>query len=162
VIFLPDFEEQYAIKNCNFLAKTHYKYTFRNGTTLVSMAGVYDSTDVPIQIVETIKALVTAAGEVAKTRLGAFPVTPKTGFLAGAPAATTADYFLRFEQAIEPGVYRVQKSWEEVAVAEHDGLPQGDICGLFAAIGLRVHESVSVITGKEHDDATTSGGTGSK
>src|SRR5262249_31708187 len=151
-------------ENCNVLAKTHYKYTFSNGTNLVSMAGTYDSTDVPVQIVETIKALVTAAGEVAKTRLATFPITgaPKAAFLAPPPTTTTAAYFLRFEQAIEPGVYRVQKSWEKVAAATTEGLPHGELNGLFAEIGLPVHESVSVITGLDHDAATAAGQAGSK
>jgi len=73
VVFLPDFEEQYAIRNVNVTAKTKYRYTFRNGTDLVTVSGSYDSTAVPIAIVETVGALITAVGEVAKTRLGAVP-----------------------------------------------------------------------------------------
>jgi hypothetical protein len=32
VAYMPDFEEQYAIRNKNFLAKTKYQYKFQNGT----------------------------------------------------------------------------------------------------------------------------------
>jgi hypothetical protein len=152
VIFLPDFEEQYAINNVNVLAKTKYKYTFRNGTELESMAGSYNATDVPVKIVETVGRLVQAVGEVAKTRLTDLPVGARA--MIDMTAKPTAAFYLRVEQGIEPGVYRVQKSWERAAAEPLDGLAPDQVCGLFAEIGLPINETVSVITGTEHDQAT--------
>ena len=150
VIFLPDFEEQYAINNVNVLAKTKYKYTFRNGTDLETMAGAYDGTDVPIEILNTVGSLVKAFGAVAQTRLN-------PSGAAGAAALTlqanqqAADYYVRIEQAIEPGVYRVQKSWERAAAAPLDGVTPEQACGLFADVGLPILETTSVITADQYN-----------
>ena len=68
---LPDFEEQYAIRNKNFLAKTQYKYTFAHGTELDAMSGSYSAVDVPVKILETVGNLITAAGAVATKGISA-------------------------------------------------------------------------------------------
>jgi hypothetical protein len=153
VLFLPDFEEQFAIHNCNFLAKTKYKYNFRNGTELESFSGNYDATDVPVKIVETVGRLVSAIGEVAKTRLQNLPPGASArGFYAG-QGQPSSDFYLRIQTSIEPGVYRIQKSWEIAASADLDSMPADHLCGLFAEIGLPIVESISVVTGAEHDAA---------
>jgi hypothetical protein len=111
-----------------------------------------------VKLVETVGRLVQAVGEVAKTGLQTFPVsgTPR-GALAVTPPAPDADFYIRIEQAIEPGVYRIQKSWEMAAGADPEALksmPHDKLNGLFAEIGLPIADTVSVITGTEHDQAT--------
>ncbi len=152
-IFLPDFEEQYAIRNVNVLAKTKYKYTFNNGTDLVTMAGSYDGTDVPVQIVATVGRLVQAVGAVATERLNDLPVKAAGAMLYDTSAKAAPDFYVRTEQVIEPGVYRVQKSWERAAAAPVEGLSAEQACGLFADVGLTVVETVSVVTAAQHDQA---------
>lgn len=146
VAYLPDFEEQYAIKNCNFLAKTKYQYRFRNGTELQSAAGAYDATDLPVKVIETVGALVNAAASVAKTRINpggaaALGLTSDTG--------VQADFYIKVELAIEPGVYRVQKSWERAA-ATAAGLSADQVGGLFGDIGLPLVASQAVITASDY------------
>ena len=116
VIFLPDFEEQYAIRNKNFLAKTQYQYTFSHGTELDTMSGTYGAVDVPVKILETIGNLITAAGSVATQKLtgggGAAKSASSSGFGGTGDAPT---FYIRTKLVIEPGVYRLQKSWERAA-----------------------------------------------
>jgi hypothetical protein len=147
VAFLPDFEEQYAIHNCNFLAVTKYKYTFCNGTELVSMAGSYDSTDVPVKIIETVGKLVEAAGAIAKAKLGG-AAKSELGYAEG---GATARFWIRTEQSIEPGIYRIQKSWERAAAVTAAPVHPEQVPGLFSDVGLPLVTSVSVIGKDQHD-----------
>ncbi|HLJ97543.1 MAG TPA: hypothetical protein VKU02_30565 [Gemmataceae bacterium] len=155
VVFLPDFEEQYAIRNINFAAKTKYHYTFRNGTDLETVSGGFDSTDVPVAIVQTVGALLTAVSQIT-------PSPAKTPTKGGGLAALGLDqthlvdapYYVRTNLAIEPGVYRVQKSWERAAAAHTEGMAGDQLCGLFGDVGLQLVESVSVIDAKTHTTLT--------
>ena len=63
VIFLPDFEEQYAVRNKNFLAKTQYKYNLSHGTQLDTISGSYSAVDVPVAIIETLGARTAGCGD---------------------------------------------------------------------------------------------------
>jgi hypothetical protein len=150
VVFLPDFEEQYAISNCNVFAKTKYRYVFRNGTDLESVSGSYNSVDVPIKIVETVGALITAIGGVAKARLGGADAGGTTRLSLGVTGLVETPFYIRFEHCIEPGVYRVQKSWERAATTPLADLPADQLCGLFADVGLPIVESVAVIDRATH------------
>lgn len=154
VIFLPDFEEQYAIRNINIMAKTKYRYTFRNGTDLETVSGSYNATDVPLKIVETVGTLITALGEVAKTRMGAIPGGAAAKASLTVSGLVETPFYIRIDQSIEPGVYRVQKSWERVAGTPLTGLPMDQLCGLFSDVGLPVTPSVSVIDAATHKAET--------
>jgi hypothetical protein len=154
VAFLPDFEEQYAIHNCNFLAVTKYKYTFRNGTELVSMAGSYDATDVPVKILETVGKLVEAAGAVGKAKLGGG--IAKADLALTTAGGGTANFWIRTERAIEPGLYRIQKSWERIGGTKVEEIQPDHACGLLSDVGLPIVTSVSVISKDQHDKETQS------
>ena len=149
VAFLPDFEEQYAIHNCNFLAVTKYKYTFRNGTELVSMAGSYDATDVPVKILETVGKLVEAAGAVGKAKLGGG--IAKADLALTTAGGGTANFWIRTERAIEPGLYRIQKSWERIGGTKVEEIQPDHACGLLSDVGLPIVTSVSVIDKLQHE-----------
>jgi hypothetical protein len=58
---------------------------------------------------------------------------------------------------IEPGVYRLQKSWERVAAQAAGPLGPGDSPGLLAELGLTIREVSSVITVQDHAQETTAG-----
>jgi hypothetical protein len=149
VAFLPDFEEQYAIHNCNFLAVTKYKYTFRNGTELVSMAGSYDATDVPVKILETVGKLVEAAGAIGKAKLGGG--VAKADLALTTAGGGTANFWIRTERAIEPGLYRIQKSWERIRGTKVEEIQPDHACGLLSDVGLPIVTSVSVIDKLQHE-----------
>lgn len=158
VIFLPDFEEQYAIRNKNFLAKTQYKYNFSHGTQLDTFSGSYSSVDVPVAIIETIGKLLTTAlpALTGKPMGGGGGAAAKTGAKAetAEPEVPQPDFYVKRTLFIEPGVYRLQKSWERVA-AEADGMPPPNVApGLLADMGMTIREVNSVLTKAEHDNET--------
>src|SRR5262249_61258927 len=119
--------------------------TSRTAPDLEPMAGSYTATDVPGKIVETGGRLARAVGEVARPRLTDLPIGAARAALLDLTAQPAADFYVRVERAIEPGVYRVQKSWEVAAAAPLDGLPPEQVCGLFAAAGLAAVGAVSVV-----------------
>lgn len=154
VAFLPDFEEQYVIRNKNFLAKTKYQYDFRNGMQLAGVAGSYNATDVPVKVLETVGNLITAAGKVAETALSQ-PITPggEGKFRFASDGQVIRDsFFIKIEQAIEPGMYRVQKSWERVQASP--GMPIDQISGLFSDVGLDLVETTSILTRDQYEKET--------
>jgi len=53
-------------------------------------------------------------------------------------------FFIRSVQFIEPGVYRLQKSWEQTAVDA--SLPAGQCVGLLTELGLAVVQENKVLT----------------
>jgi len=154
VAFLPDFEEQYVIRNKNFLAKTKYQYDFRNGMQLAGFAGSYNATDVPVKILETVGNLVTAAGKVAETALGQpIPGVGIEKFTVGDDGRVTRDpFFIKIERAIEPGFYQVQKSWERARATPE--MPLDEVCGLFSSVGLDLVETTSVLTREQYEKET--------
>lgn len=145
VAFLPDFEEQYAIQHYNCLAKAKYQMKFNHGTSLAGFAGSYDSTDVPVKILQTVGTLISEAGNVAKAAIDKTPSSTARSL----SAAPVADFYLKIEHVIEPGFYRLQKSWERAACESTEGYEPQQYCGLFADIGLALIESRSVMTKKE-------------
>jgi hypothetical protein len=149
VMFLPDFEEQYAIRNKNVLAKTKYQYVFRNGTSLAAVSGDYNATDVPVKIIETVGKLLSTAAELAGPKLAGAPTHATSGARAPGQGARSAPYFIKLETIIEPGVYRVQKSWEQVAAVPPEDLAAEDVGGLFTEIGLKPVVVSSVLTAEQ-------------
>src|SRR4029450_1925794 len=61
VVMLPDFEEQYAIRNRNVAAKSTYDLHFTDGWQLDSVNGTWNSTELPIRILESITKVIKAA-----------------------------------------------------------------------------------------------------
>jgi len=58
------------------------------------------------------------------------------------------------EQSIEPGIYRVQKSWERAAGTTLTGLPEEQLCGLLSDVGLPLVGSIAVIDADTHKKET--------
>lgn len=100
-----------------------------------------------MKILETVGTLIQAAGNIAKQQLNPTAAIGGAGAaLAFAPEQKFWTFYIKIEQVIEPGVYRVQKSWERVAATPTDGLGLHEVEGMFSDIGLVVHEVRSVIT----------------
>lgn len=120
-VMLPDFEEQIAIKDCNFAAKGKYTLKFGDGWQLRSVSGSWDSTEVAVKALQVLSTAVKAAAEVQKHKLDKMPIPPSPGKKdEGAPPKKFQ--LVAFVQAtyVEPGFYRLQKSSERKH-AEHDG-----------------------------------------
>jgi hypothetical protein len=148
IVFLPDLDEQYAVNNQNFLSKSSYALTFRDGWQLVGVNGEFDSTPVAIALLQTIDGAISTAQGVATTALDT------ASKLAAARRKTrdllrpdTADekkrqYLVlevRRERVIPPGLYRINKPWE----TDKASAPTGH--GLLAKLGLTTVEVVSVV-----------------
>jgi hypothetical protein len=106
---------------------------------------------VPVKVIETVGALIQAAGAVAKQQ-----IKPDAA-ISGAPSLLSAvdgnpiRHYLKIQNVIEPGVYRLQKSWERAAATPTDGLGMDEVHGMFSDIGLEVIEVRSIL------DATQAG-----
>lgn len=145
IIFLPDFEEQMTVRSKNVLAHTKFSLQFQDGWQLKSVAGNHDSTVVPVQILNTIRNAISAAGGVEERRLqltGQPPVKPpsaedqenKARNKAAVPTVTTRIVRTTY---IEPGMYRLRKASEQAA-ATQSGL------GILSDLGIPVLEEVRV------------------
>jgi hypothetical protein len=137
IIYLPDLDEQYAIKSKNCLAKSAYGLAFRGGWELTHVGAEHDSTAVPLELLNFIDNAVNAAKSVAATALN-----PAGAGAAGTDGAAAREakqfrrdprkfYYLRVKTVLKPGVYRLNKPWEIDEAACH-----GTGCGLLAKIGL--------------------------
>lgn len=152
VVFLPDFDEQYAVHNKNILSKSSYGMTFRDGWQLVGLNGDFDSTPVAIALLQTIDSAIDTAKTVATTGLDTAAklaaARKKAEDLVSAAArdengAVVQAYVVlevRREKVIRPGLYRINKPWE---MGEDAGLPTGS--GLLAKLGLPIEEEASVV-----------------
>lgn len=142
VVFLPDLDEQYAVHNKNFLSKSAYSLTFRDGWALTDVSGEFDSTAVPIEILNFIETAITAAKSVALADVNRMARTlsdPMTR--EGARFAATEDkvlYRVVTSTYLQPGVYRVNKPWE---IAEDT-----EVCGagFLAKMGLATFEATRI------------------
>jgi len=159
VVDLPDFEEQYAINNVNVVAHTQYGYQFTDGCKLAMASGSYNSTQVPVAILNTVGNLISALGEVRSRALGG-----AGGGGGGAPAMIdTTDpsiLYIRRETYIEPGLYRVQKSWERVAGEAGAGVEPDKCLGLLTELGLSVGHCTTVLTAAQYDQLLSGGQAG--
>jgi hypothetical protein len=119
VVYLPDFEEQVAVKDCNFLARSKYSLLFRDGWQLLSVDGTHDATEVAVRMLETVRQAIGLAGEVEARRISDLPVEaaplPPLGPPAG-PREFKGLVAIRVEITrtlyIEPGFYRLNKASE--------------------------------------------------
>jgi len=151
VVFLPDFEEQYAIRNKNVLAKTQYKYAFAHGTELDTAAGTYSAVDVPVKILDTIGNLINAAGALTTQRINNPPAKPATPALGGTGGADIQPmFYIKRLDYIEPGFYRLQKSWERAHAISQGQVAPEVAQGLFSDLGLVVQSSSSVISAAQY------------
>ena len=84
------------------------------------------------------------------------------GVLAALSKTPGIEYYVKTQQFIEPGVYRLQKSWERVADAASGAVSPEEVSGLLGDMGLEVKTVSSVLTPTEHTNETKppSGGGG--
>ncbi|QDU59943.1 hypothetical protein Pan216_07780 [Planctomycetes bacterium Pan216] len=146
VVILPDFEEQIAIKDCNFAAKSSYGLEFKDGWQLKKVNGSFDSTEVPVALLDTIKTALGGSSS-SEMKSSSTPTKSATGTTSGDSTAEeamlgrTVAAVLVERTYIPPGVYRLNKPSEmQTAVP---------CVGLLTDIGLTVeHESfLQVISG---------------
>src|SRR5262249_17233135 len=71
VVFLPDLDEQYAMKSKNFLSKSAFGVVFKDGWQLTDVQAEHDSTPVAIELLNTISKAVDAAKTIATAGLSA-------------------------------------------------------------------------------------------
>jgi hypothetical protein len=149
VVLLPDFEEQYAISNCNVLAKTTYDLSFNNGM-LSEAAGTFNAVTVPVRILQSVQNALGSKSDTVKNSVDSLPIpgTPATG--PNAPKFQAVDpetiYFVVHESYLEPGLYRIQKSWERCAAEAAYGVSPDRAAGLLTEMGIQVHSTVTVLT----------------
>jgi hypothetical protein len=144
VVFMPDLDEQYAIRSRNFLAKNAFNLTFQNGWQLNDVAANHDSTTVAIAFLNTVDQAVNAAKSLATLNLGALaPFGPLSGALdqetLPGDARTLSYFYLEETTYLKPGVYRLNKPWEM------EGPPQAVGCGLLAKLGLTTVTQVKLV-----------------
>jgi hypothetical protein len=131
IVFLPDLDEQYAIKSCNFVSKTAFNLSFGEGSTLDTVAANHDSTPVALELLRTVDSVIDAAKSLAGSQSQSDTTggTPKAAKLVLGDA-NNESYLLIETTYLKPGVYRLNKPWEK------DCGPQATGCGLLAKMGL--------------------------
>jgi hypothetical protein len=139
IFFLPDMDEQYAIHNCNVLSKSGYQLLFKDGWQLTDVSGEFDSTPVPLAILNFIDNAINAAKQVAIAGIDrqARILGGDVGTKAPKIAASRTVYQVITSTYLKPGVYRINKPWE--CNQEH-----ATGCGLLAAMGLATYETTRV------------------
>jgi hypothetical protein len=150
VVFLPDFEEQFAIRNRNLLAKSQYNYHFTDGWSLDNVSGTWNATDVPVRFLQTLGNIFGHAASFEQDRMKAEKMpaagTPLAGALDLVPARNEVRFEVRRVLRIEPGIYRIQKSWERVAAAPPPAeMPPDLASSLLSDLGLPVVETIQVV-----------------
>jgi hypothetical protein len=146
VVFLPDFEEQYAIKNCNILAYSKYELHFADGWQLLNAQGSYDSTAIAVAFIKSVGNAITQLANLKTTALGQLA--------AKSPGAARDLAMKSFKEGevvvligrqmyIEPGMYKLLKSWERDTT---DGSPPCHVSGngVLADMGIPVTEDVKI------------------
>lgn len=140
VVFLPDLDEQYAVHNKNILSKSAYNLYFRDGWELSDVSGEFDSTVVPIEILNFIDRAIDSAKTVA---LSGVNQQARLLGASGADARATKQtegyvvYQVVTTTFLKPGVYRINKPWEM-----GDKCAAG--CGLLAKLGLATFETTRI------------------
>lgn len=143
VAFLPDFEEQMAVDNKNHLAYGKFELHFRDGWQLSSTKGTWDSTEVAVRMLQSVSNAISAAAAVQKTALDKLPAPAAPGTADAMEKVANAGatvVIVRRKSYIEPGLYRLQKSWEMQGDEPQDQL--GD--GLLSSLGLPVVSEVEL------------------
>jgi hypothetical protein len=143
IVFLPDFDEQYAVHNKNCLAKSSYSMKFKDGWQLVGVNGEFDSTTVALELLNTIDGAINTAKSIATAGLDTQASIAAARVRAGAPNGKQGENVyvfceVRRTKTIPPGLYRLNKPWEMTEMARPVG------CGLLVSMGFRTVETVSV------------------
>lgn len=145
IIYLPDFEECYAVRCKNAMAKSAYKLNFRDGWELTDVSGEFNSTTLAIEVLNAIDNAITAAQDIETAEIDRqkeiADAAAKSPPPSGAKNLDEAET-LRFQEItriyIKPGVYRINKPWEI-----EGGLQAQHGQGLLSSLGLsliQVHE----------------------
>ena len=142
IIYLPDLDEQYVVKSKNCLAKSAFGLAFKNGTELVEVQGEHDTTTVALSFLNLLQTAIGAASGIEQQRAANQAKSLQTG--SSSAKAALADLEAEARQSkvavwqmvervsIKPGIYRLNKPWEN---SDDPGLhPVG--CGLLAKLGL--------------------------
>jgi hypothetical protein len=132
-VMLPDFEEQMAIKDCNFAAYSKYQLQFADGWQLRSVSGTWDATEVAIKALQVLSNAVSAAAEVRAEELTKLPVG-RAGDVYGARGGIPLWGVIVHATYLEPGIYRLQKASER----SKDGgcATEADALGLLSELGI--------------------------
>lgn len=116
IAMLPDFEEQMRIKDCNFLAWSKYGLAFKDGWQLAGVQGSWDSTEVPVRILQSVSKAISAAAAIKKKALSTLPISPAELREFRARKGNLDDPFdpvlITVTEYIPPGVYRLNKPRE--------------------------------------------------
>ena len=145
VVYLPDFEEQMAVKHHNIAAEHDFSLQFVDGWQLATVGEKTDTTAVPLAILSSIRNAIGAATEVESQRLKnaneAAEARENADLLAGRVSdllsGSVVRVLLTFTSRIQPGVYRVAKPSEVTC-------PPSCGCGFLADLGLPVSESIEL------------------
>lgn len=148
VVMLPDFEEQYAIRNHNVAAKSAYDLHFTDGWQLESVNGTWNATEIPVRLLQSISKVIKAAEVL---QLQTMQSAPARTFAAPQPFkmnAAGAPVVVRLVRSyyLEPGIYRIQKSWERQECEVHS---IGAAAGLLSDLGLEVRQTVRIDSAPE-------------
>jgi hypothetical protein len=151
IIYLPDFDEQYAVHDRNRFGKSSYGISFRDGWELVSVNGEFDSSAVAVEILNTIETAIKAAQTVAEGGIdrekAKFDAANKSdnkddgdaNKSRSAPRTFSSDLLQKVTRTyIKPGVYRINKPWEV-----GDQFKQGS--DLLANMGLSTYHETSTV-----------------
>jgi hypothetical protein len=143
VVFLPDFDEMYAIQPINVAAKTQYEIHFTDGWQLDSAGATLDSTDIPIAFLRSIQNLFKlASGQQGTSTTGGGAKSPGPADMAPAAEAYGGPLVkIKHTYFLEPGMYRVQKSWERTP-GECQSV--AGAVSLLTSLGLDIQEEVSI------------------
>jgi hypothetical protein len=134
-ITLPDFEEQMAIKDCNFAAKGKYELKFADGWQLRQVGGAWDATEVAVRALQVLADAVSAAGSVRQEELNKLPIPQRRVADVQAGGRAPQVLVVRVQTTyVEPGVYKLLKSSERQAPPPGQAVPPE--CALLADLGL--------------------------
>lgn len=141
IVYLPDFEEQIAVRNHNFLARSSYKLAFQDGWQLTSVDGTHDATEVAVKVLDTVRRAISVAADVEEKRLNTLPLeAPSIETIPGSRSATEpSEIIVEVTRTliVEPGMYRLNKSDEMT----HD-IQTG--AGILADMGIPVETQTEI------------------
>lgn len=152
VIFLPDMEEQYAIKDVNHLGKNAYSLKIRNGWELTDVSSEHDSTTVAIEILNVVDTAVNSAKTIATAGIDRDAKILTEAL--GTPASSGTEnkdvrkdkessvYHRVIKTYIKPGIYRINKPWEIQNVSPEAG------SGFLQKLGLTLIEEEQIVEAK--------------
>jgi hypothetical protein len=129
IYYLPDLDEQYAVRSRNVLAKSAFRMDFGLGSRLDGVSAEHDTTALTVAVLRTIDQVVNAEKTLADARLDREKSIREDGARLLDPGGATV-YFQVETVVIKPGLYRLNKPWE----CDGPACPAG--VGLLAKLGL--------------------------